>query len=140
MAGSSFFQRLKQGLSKSRENLFQNLGSIFQNGRWDEKSLDAMEESLIAADVGVKASQKLVETLRRLWPVNEVDTEQDMASYLKTALIQILQGREARSAIPKRREKGLTRGRRHISRRSDRTTRYLGAARRRRGRQTPSGR
>jgi fused signal recognition particle receptor len=92
MAGSSFFQRLKQGLSKSRENLFQNLGSIFQNGRWDEKSLDAMEESLIAADVGVKASQKLVETLRRLWPVNEVDTEQDMASYLKTALIQILQG------------------------------------------------
>jgi fused signal recognition particle receptor len=92
MAGSSFFQRLKQGLSKSRENLFQNLGSIFQTGRWDEKSLDAMEESLIAADVGAKASQKLVETLRRLWPVNEVDTEQDMASYLKTALIQMLQG------------------------------------------------
>ena len=97
MAGSSFFQRLKQGLSKSRESLYQNLGSIFQNRRWDEASLDAMEESLIAADVGVKASQKLMVELRRLWPVNEVDTEQDMGAYLQTALTRILQG-----AVPSR--------------------------------------
>jgi fused signal recognition particle receptor len=92
MEGGSFFQRLKQGLSKSRESLFQNIGSIFENRRWDEESLDAMEESLIAADVGVKASQKLMDKLRQLWPVNEIDTEQDMASYLKTALTQMLQG------------------------------------------------
>jgi len=92
MEGGSFFQRLKQGLSKSRESLYQNIGSIFQNRRWDEASLDAMEESLIAADVGVKASQKLTDELRRLWPVNEVDAEQDMASYLQAALVQMLQG------------------------------------------------
>jgi fused signal recognition particle receptor len=91
MDGGSFFQRLKQGLSKSRESLYQNIGSIFQNRRWDEASLDAMEESLIAADVGVKASQKLMDALRRLWPANEVDAEQDMASYLQAALIQTLQ-------------------------------------------------
>ena len=41
MAGESFLQRLKQGLTKSRENLLQNIGSIFQNRRWDEESLDA---------------------------------------------------------------------------------------------------
>jgi fused signal recognition particle receptor len=91
MDGGSFFQRLKQGLSKSRESLHQNIGSIFQNRRWDEASLDAMEESLIAADVGVKASQKLMDALRRLYPANEVDAEQDMASYLQAALIQTLQ-------------------------------------------------
>jgi fused signal recognition particle receptor len=91
MAGGSFFQRLKQGLSKSRESLYQNIGSIFQNRRWDEASLDAMEESLIAADVGVKASQKLMDALRQLWPVNEVDAEQDMGAYLQTALVQVLQ-------------------------------------------------
>jgi fused signal recognition particle receptor len=92
MEGGSFFQRLKQGLSKSRESLYQNLGSIFENRRWDKASLDAMEESLIAADVGVKASQKLMEELRQLWPVNEVDTEQDMGAYLQTALTRMLQG------------------------------------------------
>jgi fused signal recognition particle receptor len=91
MEGGSFFQRLKQGLSKSRESLYQNLGSIFQNRRWDKASLDAMEESLIAADVGVKASEKLMQELRQLWPVNEVDTEQDMGAYLQTALIHMLQ-------------------------------------------------
>jgi fused signal recognition particle receptor len=92
MDGSSFFQRLKHGLSKSRESLYQHIGSIFENHRWDEASLDAMEESLIAADVGVKASQKLIDSLRQLWPANEVDAEQDMGAYLQTALIQMLQG------------------------------------------------
>jgi fused signal recognition particle receptor len=92
MDGSSFFQRLKQGLSKSRESLYQHIGSIFENHRWDEASLDAMEESLIAADVGVKASQKLIDSLRQLWPANEVDAEQDMGAYLQAALIQMLQG------------------------------------------------
>lgn len=92
MDGSSFFQRLKHGLSKSRESLYQHIGSIFESHRWDEASLDAMEESLIAADVGVKASQKLIDLLRQLWPANEVDAEQDMATYLQAALIQMLQG------------------------------------------------
>ena len=55
---SSFFQRLKRGLTKSRETWVQKIGSIFQNRRWDETSLDEMEESLIAADVGVKATRK----------------------------------------------------------------------------------
>jgi len=46
MAGESFFQRLKQGLTKSRESLLQNIGSIFQNRRWDEESLDAIEGAI----------------------------------------------------------------------------------------------
>jgi fused signal recognition particle receptor len=61
MEGSSFFQRLKSGLTKSRENWAQKIGAIFQNQRWDEESLDAMEENLIAADLGPKASQKLMD-------------------------------------------------------------------------------
>ena len=46
MEGSSFFQRLKRGLTKSRETWVQNIGAIFQNRRWDETSLDEMEETL----------------------------------------------------------------------------------------------
>ena len=78
MAGESFFQRLKQGLTKSRENLLQNIGSIFQNRRWDEESLDAMEESLIAADVGVKATDKLMEALRRQSPGGNGDIAEEI--------------------------------------------------------------
>ena len=91
MAGGSFFQRLKQGLSKSRESLLQNIGTIFQNRRWDEQSLDAMEESLIAADVGVKATQKLMESLRRQSPASVADAAEEMSSRLRAAMVQMLQ-------------------------------------------------
>ena len=56
MSGGSFFQRLKQGLTKSRETWAEKIGAIFQNRSWDENSLAQMEESLIAADIGVNAS------------------------------------------------------------------------------------
>ena len=68
MAVGAFFQRLKQGLTKSRETWVQKIGAIFQNRQWDEESLEEMEESLITADVGVKATDKLMQALRRQLP------------------------------------------------------------------------
>ena len=92
MAGGAFFQRLKQGLSKNRETWVQKIGAIFQNRRWDEQSLDAMEESLITADVGVKATQKLMDALRRQSPNGAEDIAQEMAARLQAAMVDMLQG------------------------------------------------
>ena len=91
MAGESFFQRLKQGLTKSRDNLLKNIGTVFQNRRWDEASLDAVEESLIAADVGVKATDKLMEALRRQAPDGNGELAEEMSARLQAAMVQILQ-------------------------------------------------
>ena len=91
MNGGSFFQRLKQGLTKSRESLAGKIGSIFQNRRWDEDSLAAMEESLIAADVGVKATQKLVDSLRRQSPNGSDNPAQEMSARLQAAMVQMLE-------------------------------------------------
>ena len=90
MAGS-FFQRLKDGLTKSRETWVQKIGSIFQNREWDEQSLDEMEESLLTADVGVKATQKLMDMLRGLSPSGSEDLTQDMSSQLQQAMVKLLQ-------------------------------------------------
>ena len=90
MAGS-FLQRLKDGLTKSRETWVQKIGSIFQNREWDEQSLDEMEESLLTADVGVKATQKLMDTLRGLSPSGGEDLAQDMSSQLQQAMVKLLQ-------------------------------------------------
>ncbi len=92
MEGSSFFQRLKRGLTKSRETWVQKIGEIFQNRRWDETSLDEMEENLIAADLGVHATQKLMETLRRQSPDGDSDTAKQMSERLQAALVEMLQG------------------------------------------------
>jgi fused signal recognition particle receptor len=100
MAEGSFFQRLKQGLTKSRETWAQKIGAIFHNRQWDEQSLDAMEESLITADVGVKATQKLMEALRRQSPAGDQDVAEEMAARLQAAMVDMLEGspRQANSA------------------------------------------
>ena len=90
MAGS-FFQRLKDGLTKSRETWVQKIGSILQTREWDEQSLDEMEENLLTADVGVKATQKLMDTLRGLSPSGSEDLAQDMSSQLQQAMVKLLQ-------------------------------------------------
>lgn len=90
MAGS-FFQRLKDGLTKSRETWVEKIGSIFQNREWDEQSLEEMEENLLSADVGVKATQKLMETLRGLTPSGSEDLARDMSSQLQQAMVKLLQ-------------------------------------------------
>jgi fused signal recognition particle receptor len=92
MEGSSFFQRLKRGLTKSRETWVQKIGTIFQNRCWDEASLDEMEESLISADVGTKAARKLMDTLRRQAPRADEDTAQEMSARLQATLVEMLQG------------------------------------------------
>ena len=97
MAGS-FFQRLKDGLTKSRETWAQKIGSIFQNREWDEQSLEEMEESLLTADVGVKSTQKLMTTLRELSPTGTEDLVQDMSSQLQQAMVKML---EDSTAAPK---------------------------------------
>ena len=92
MEGSSFFQRLKKGLTKSREGWAEKIGTIFKSRRWDEESLDAMEENLIAADIGVKAAQQLMSALRYQAPSGREELDREMASRLQSAMIDMLGG------------------------------------------------
>jgi len=91
MNGGSFFQRLKQGLTKNRETWAGKISAILQNRSWDETSLAQMEDSLIAADVGVKASQKLIDALRRQSPNGGEDLAKEMTLRLQAAMVQMLQ-------------------------------------------------
>ena len=100
MNSGSFFQRLKQGLAKSRESWTGKIGAILQNRHWDENSLAEMEESLIAADVGVKASEKLIATLRRQAPNGSGDLAQEMAARLQGAMVEMLQSPDRAPTVP----------------------------------------
>jgi fused signal recognition particle receptor len=98
MAGGAFFQRLKEGLTKSRDSWAEKIGAIFQSRSWDEESLAQMEETLIAADIGVSASRKLMDSLRRQAPNGNGDLAEEMTAKLRTAMAQMLQ---SRSGAPK---------------------------------------
>jgi len=62
---TSWYKRLGEGLSRTREQLGGSLnvllrrGPVLDNGFWDE-----LEEALILADMGAQASSEMVERLR----------------------------------------------------------------------------
>ncbi len=63
MAG--FFSRLKEGLTKTRNNIVSGIDSVFSGfSSIDEDFYEELEEILIMGDIGVNATEKILERLR----------------------------------------------------------------------------
>lgn len=61
-----FFQRLKEGLEKTRKQFMGKVESLFTGRIIDDEFFEELEEVLIQADVGVKTTMKLVERLQKI--------------------------------------------------------------------------
>ncbi|MBE6611560.1 MAG: signal recognition particle-docking protein FtsY [Ruminococcaceae bacterium] len=60
-----FFDRLKEGLAKTKNALFKQVDNLFKSFvKVDEDMLEELEELLIMADVGVISSEEIIEQLR----------------------------------------------------------------------------
>ncbi len=61
-----FFARLKQGLSKTRNNIVNGMDSVFKGfSHIDEDFYEELEEVLIMGDIGVNATGEIMERLRK---------------------------------------------------------------------------
>lgn len=61
-----FFDKIKQGLTKTRDALSESLNDLFsEDTELDEDFYDELEESLILADMGVETAAKATEKLRK---------------------------------------------------------------------------
>jgi len=58
------FDKLKQGLFKTRQGFTDKVDNIISSGTLDEDALEALEETLISADFGVNTAMEVVEHLR----------------------------------------------------------------------------
>ena len=62
---TSFWSRVRAGLTKTKNALFGQINDLLKNFvRVDEDLLEELEELLICADVGVNASEEIIEELR----------------------------------------------------------------------------
>jgi fused signal recognition particle receptor len=61
---ASWTERLKQGLARTRTQLGNQLGGLFGGGKIDEEVYEELESVLLTADVGVSATQALLEQVR----------------------------------------------------------------------------
>ena len=61
-----FFARLKAGLSKTRDNIVKGIDAVFSGfSSIDEEFYEELEEILIMGDIGVRATESILETLRK---------------------------------------------------------------------------
>lgn len=58
------FEKLKNSLSKTKDNIFGKISQVVSRRKIDDDLLDDIEEILIEADVGVKATMKLIENIK----------------------------------------------------------------------------
>ncbi len=86
-----WFDRLKSGLSRTREGLVGRITSIVTGaGRIDEDLYDELEETLIQADVGVETSLHLVEHLRKAVARERISDPEQLPGLLKDRIREIM--------------------------------------------------
>ena len=79
-----FFEKLKQGLAKTKNAIFGRVRDLFISMRKvDEDMLDELEEILITADVGVETTEKIIAALRRKIQENRLTESEDVYKALK---------------------------------------------------------
>uniref|UniRef100_A0A7C5U4F1 Signal recognition particle receptor FtsY n=1 Tax=Fervidobacterium nodosum TaxID=2424 RepID=A0A7C5U4F1_9BACT len=80
-----FFEKLKEGLKKSRDTFFNKISEILRFKKFDAQTKEEIEELLISADVGVEATEYIISKLEEMKP-------EDAFSALKDILVEILSG------------------------------------------------
>jgi len=85
-----FGQRLKQSLSKTRNLLGSQLNSLFGGGKIDAEIYEELESILITSDIGVAATQKLLESLKKRVKRENLEDTQALKSALKAELLDVL--------------------------------------------------
>lgn len=91
---AAWWERLWRGMQKSRESLVGSIEALVRRHAVPAELFEALEEALIAADVGPAAAARLVETLRQRRP-----TAADAAG-LRRELAQVMAEVLERSSAP----------------------------------------
>lgn len=86
-----FFDKLKRGLNKTRENLTNKIEKlIIGYADIDDEFLDELEETLIMSDVGVKTTERLMEAVRKGIKKKEINSPEELKPFLAKEIAEIL--------------------------------------------------
>lgn len=87
-AKRSWAERLKSGLAASRDKLAGALGGVFRRRVLDAEALDELETALLMADVGVDATQHLLDDLKLRY--RKAGENADPRALLRAALVDLI--------------------------------------------------
>jgi len=84
------FDRLKQGLTKTKQGFVEKVESIFKGKAIDSETLEELEEALILADIGAGSASEIVEHLREKARKGELNESGTVREFLKKELASLL--------------------------------------------------
>jgi len=87
-----FFDKLKQGLNKTKESINGKINDVFSNFRKvDEEFLEELEEALIMSDIGIETSTKIISNLRDRMKKEKIEDEEQVKQALREEIEKILE-------------------------------------------------
>ena len=87
----SFFDKLKEGLAKTKASFTEKVNNVFKNFRKvDEELLEELEEALILSDVGFETSTKIIKQLRDKIKTNKIEDSEEVKKELCNIISDIL--------------------------------------------------
>lgn len=87
-----FFDKLKQGLGKTKNSIDEKINNVFSVFRKvDEELLEELEEVLVMSDIGVETSVKIIDELRNKIKKEKIEDEEAVKKALKEIMKEILE-------------------------------------------------
>ena len=84
----SWSERLKSGLGLSRERISRPLTALFGREALSEEAIDELRSALLASDVGIPATEHLLDELVARW--KRAGADLDARAVLKTVLVELI--------------------------------------------------
>ena len=80
---ANFFAKLKQGLSKTRSNIVDSIESVFtSHDKIDDDFYEELEEILVMGDVGIHATEEILDELKAAVKKRECRRPDECREYL----------------------------------------------------------
>lgn len=91
-----FFDKLKQGLSKTKSSFDEKINDVFSNFRKvDEELLEELEEVLIMSDVGSETTLEIIDRLRDKIKKENINEAEEVKKALKQVIKEILDNEDS---------------------------------------------
>jgi len=88
---SGFFTRLKNSLTKTRQNLGGGIFDLFRGKKIDDELFEELETHLLLADVGVDTTKKIIDTLIQSADRSQLKDAEVLYDLLKNELRKIIE-------------------------------------------------
>ena len=91
----SFFGRLKDGLKKTRDSIVTGIDGVFNGfSKIDDDFYDELEEILITGDIGVKATENILESLKEKVSKNRIKEPAECKQLLIDSIKELMKVQE----------------------------------------------